>query len=420
MNRRASLISLVLLSGAMAQAATFSDGVEAYKDHQWTQAMGAFLDVLHGDPRNELAHKYLDAIAQEIALERRDKVQHDRLFYLQGAAETLKTPNTSMATAIRSLTGSDDGQKEDRWHEKLEQARMHKDLGQLLPANDLVLQILAEKPDHREALVELSDLQSRLRKILDTGALLNLEERYAYEGFYAYGQADYGAASTAWRKARAIVEQNTTQENERKIHLQALCFMPYEKIAQAHVDEEKQQNDLLALFNQGVAAYDAERYEDALDALRRLALKDPDYPQLAFYLVQAETGADKMRSKRLGEEKRKEVLALYERGVELLEKEHFVEAENAFMRVLALDPSHSQARTYLAMAKAENERRHDPKAAQMHYEAGLIAYASGKLDTAVREWNMAIRMNPEHPKARIALAKVQKELALSREVPEAQ
>ena len=183
---------------------------------------------------------------------------------------------------------------------------------------------------------------------------------------------------------------------------------------------EKEQAELHALFARGVAAYDKERFEEALDIFRRLALRDPDYPQLAFYLVQAETGAEKSRARRLGEEKRQEIVALYEKGVTELEKEHFENAEQAFTHVLALDPSHSQARAYLAMAKAENLRRHDPKAAQMHYETGLIAYASGKLDEALREWSIAIRMNPDHPKARVALAKVQKELELSREVPDTQ
>lgn len=398
----------------------FTQGEQAYKEHQWVQAMGSFLNVLNGNPKNELAHKYVDAISQELSIERRNEVQDARLHYLESAAEILKSPNVAVDGAIGTLTQSDDDQqKEARWHEKLEESRMHKDLGHLLAANDLVLGILAEKPDHREALLELSDLQSRLRKALDSGSLV-MEDRFAYEGFYAYGQADYAAAAMAWSKARAVVEQNVTQSNQRLMHLKALCFEPYEKIAQAHVDEEQQQAALHTLFAQGVAAYDHAHYEEALDAFRRLALRDPEYPQLAFYLVQAETGADKLRSKRLGEEKRKEILALYEKGVESLEKEKFDDAENAFTHVLALDPSHSQARSYLAMAKAENERRHDPKAAQMHYETGLIAYASGKLDEAIREWSIAIRMNPQHPKARIALAKVQKELALSREIPDTQ
>ena len=69
------------------------------------------------------------------------------------------------------------------------------------------------------------------------------------------------------------------------------------------------------------------------------------------------------------------------------------------------------------MARAEMERRHDPKAAQMHYETGLVAYASGKLEDAIREWKIAVRMDPQHVKAKNALVKAQKELALDREAP---
>ena len=62
-------------------------------------------------------------------------------------------------------------------------------------------------------------------------------------------------------------------------------------------------------------------------------------------------------------------------------------------------------------------RRYDPRAAQLHYEAGLVSYASGKLDDAMREWRMATRLDPAHEKAASALSKVQKEIVRNREVP---
>ena len=82
--------------------------------------------------------------------------------------------------------------------------------------------------------------------------------------------------------------------------------------------------------------------------------------------------------------------------------------------MLLVDPSNPTAGSYLTAVQAEIQRLHDPQAAQAHYEAGLIAYASGKLDEAVREWRIATRMNPQLEKAQNALAKVQKELALNR------
>ncbi len=98
-----------------------------------------------------------------------------------------------------------------------------------------------------------------------------------------------------------------------------------------------------------------------------------------------------------------------------MEHEKYAEAQDAFHTVLSLDPSNPTAGSYLTAVQAEIKRLHDPQAAQAHYEAGLIAYASGKLDEAKREWHIAVRMNPQNEKAQNALAKVQKELALNRD-----
>jgi len=191
-------------------------------------------------------------------------------------------------------------------------------------------------------------------------------------------------------------------------------FLAYEAEARRHTDESMRIAGLRALYDAGVALYTQKHYTRALEEFRKLAIRDPEYPQLGYYLVQAEAGAENERAVRLGERKRQEVERSLQEGLAALDQEKFQEAQDHFENVLKLDPSHPQARSYLAMANAEMQKRHDPKAAQMHYEAGLIAYASGKLEEAMREWRIATRMNPQHEKASNALAKVQKELALNR------
>jgi len=52
----------------------------------------------------------------------------------------------------------------------------------------------------------------------------------------------------------------------------------------------------------------------------------------------------------------------------------------------------------------------DVKSAQRHYTSGLVAYAQGRLREAIREWELALRLNPGHEKADIALRKAKKEL----------
>ena len=77
-------------------------------------------------------------------------------------------------------------------------AQMEAQLGHLAVANDLVLQVIVQNPNDGEAQRLLSDLQSQIRQVLDSGQELPIPERRALEGFYAYGQADYTSAAAAW------------------------------------------------------------------------------------------------------------------------------------------------------------------------------------------------------------------------------
>jgi tetratricopeptide (TPR) repeat protein len=421
--RKGILIFLALLpyfptSFAIA-APDLSKGIAAFEDRRWSEAMDAFLEVLREDPTNTEAHAYINLIAREMEAKRQAVVRDHRLEMLGDASKRIEANRqdpTPLTQAILDTTQTEKRAQEQKWRDRCEEARMQRNAGHLLAANDLVLQIIAENASFPEAQRELSDLQSQIRHILDTGSGLSIAERYALEGFYAYGQADYGTALTAWGKVRTLFEQS--YPGPESVHrLSELHFSAYERIAQEHTDEEKRLAELKTLFDEGVALFQQKHFSRALEEFRKLAIRDPEYPQLGYYLVQGEAAAENERAQRLGEAKRREIDHSLQNGLAALEKEQLRDAELNFENVLRLDPAHPQARSYLAMVRAETLKRHDPKAAQLHYEAGLIAYASGKLDEALREWHMATRLNPQHEKALNALAKVQKELALNREVP---
>jgi tetratricopeptide (TPR) repeat protein len=412
-------VAIALLSlASVASAASLDQGVEAFERRDWSGAMDAFLNVLKTDPGNARAHAYIEAIAKQIAADQQARVDRGRLAILRGASEAAEPVNEAapLRQAADDVEHAKAYQKERELNAKIEEARVQRGLGHLPAANDLVFQVLQERPDYASAQRELSELQSRLRAALDRAESVNVTERYALEGFYAFGQANYAEAATAWSKARSIVSQGRSAQ-EAASSLALLHFLPYEKIAKAHVDEAQRRAEIDASFQKAVALYERRHYTEALEIFRSVAIRDPEYPRLAYYLVQVETAAEKDRAARLGEKKRQEMVALLQRGEAHLEKEQYAEAQRCFSQVLSLDPSHTRARSYLAIVTAELKRRHDPRAAQMHYEAGLIAYASGKLEEAAREWRVATRSDPNHEKATIAFAKVQKELALSKEVP---
>lgn len=418
-----SLLSFALLlffpSSPLLAQPDLSRGVVAFEERKWPQAMDAFLETLRQDPTNAEAHAYVNLIAREMEAERQAVIRSHRLQMLGDASRELEQQRRDPGPVQQAILAAGQSEKkaqEDQWHSRCEEALMEREAGHWIAANDLVLKILAENDSFAEAQRELSELQSRIRQALDSGEGASVMERFALEGFYAYGQADYAAAANAWGKLRTLLEQSYPgAESARRA--KEFRFLDYEKIALDHVSEANRLAELKTLFEEGMRLFQEKHFSRALEEFRKLAIRDPEYPQLGYYLVQAEAASERERTQRLGEEKRLAIDRALAAGVAALEKEQLQEAETNFAKVLALDPGHPQARSYLTMVRAESQKRHDPRAAQLHYEAGLIAYASGKLDEAVREWHMAVRLNAHHEKALNALAKVQKELALgSREL----
>ena len=56
----------------------------------------------------------------------------------------------------------------------------------------------------------------------------------------------------------------------------------------------------------------------------------------------------------------------------------------------------------------------DEAAAARYYQEGLVSYAQGRLRDAIRSWDLALRMNPNHDKARKAKEKAEAELQAGR------
>ncbi len=396
-----------------------AEGLQAFQDHRWLDAMADFLAVLRTDPNNAEAHKYVPLTLREIEAQNQAVVREIRLSLLSGASQRLgknQWDTRPLEAALEETTHSEEHVQEERWTRWLEESKVERQMNRLLAANDLVLRIIAEKPNHVGAQQELSLLQSDSARALQAGSDLLVQERYALEGFYAYGQGDYATASTAWKKARALVQQ-TYAAPQAAQQLAALHFESYATRADAAVEEKNHEAQIATLFNRGMELYQKKRFAQALEAFRQVAFAKPEYPQLAYYLVQAENGVEKERTRLLTEAKRRDIATTLGKGVDFMEHEKYPEAREAFHRVLALDPSNPSAHSYLTVVEAEIQRLHDPKTAQIHYEAGLVAYASGKLEEAVREWRIASRMDPQNGKAVNALAKVQKELVLSKEMP---
>jgi tetratricopeptide (TPR) repeat protein len=59
-----------------------------------------------------------------------------------------------------------------------------------------------------------------------------------------------------------------------------------------------------------------------------------------------------------------------------------------------------------AASASEEKREIDEEGADKKYNEGLILYAQGRYFEAERAWELTLRLNPDHKKAKIALSKI--------------
>jgi hypothetical protein len=426
MKRIGPLLLVIVVSGmscpltwAVEERPEAIQAIQFYQEHRLLSAMGSFLDVLTKDPGNKEAHAYIQLIAQELTLERREQVDEERMTFLLGASKTLENNRKdshiiNKEISLASATASEF--HDEKWHGLCRTAVIEDRLGHLPAANDFIFRVLKEDPRNQEALQILSDLQSEIHQILGGGKARSPIEKATLEGFYAYGQADYPVAVAAWAEARKRIAE-TVPPNGVHDQVMLLRFAPYETIAQQHVEADQQAQRLEALFKSGVEFFNKQDMNHAFDKFREVAISNPAYPQLGVFLAQTMGAVEKERTRRLSEDHRRFAEEAFANGQSALGEGKYAQAQGFFKKVLEYDPSNTRAREYLAQASAQENRHPDPKAAQEHFEAGLVAFASGDEEGAIREWHIAIRLDPENRQAQAALNKIQREKALAEDLP---
>jgi tetratricopeptide (TPR) repeat protein len=100
-------------------------------------------------------------------------------------------------------------------------------------------------------------------------------------------------------------------------------------------------------------------------------------------------------------ERRKEVEALYRRGVQAMEEGRTADAVQYWELVWSFDPDHERVQEHL---KRE------------YMTLGLEQYARGALEAAIDEWQKALQVDPTDPRALAYLQRAREQLSRSRQI----
>jgi len=265
-----------------------------------------------------------------------------------------------------------------------EEAKNYKKMGLYINSIDKLYNILEWDPENTYAKSELNELQIQLEKLLKDGTYISPKEKYTIESFIEYNKNQYTKAVSLWEKVLTI---DSSIGNKKFLLGDHIIKKYLEKVNNIllKMENEKQINELIT---KGITAYNNKKY----------------YESKIFFNDVIKLSSENITAKEYINKCDNEIAR--------------IESEKEEKRIKKLSIVKEQETKKQEIKKQEDEypketKRVDSQDIDKIYQQGLIYFASGQLESALKEFELVLRLNPKHRKAKQAAEKIRKELQLS-------
>jgi tetratricopeptide (TPR) repeat protein len=376
----------------------YERGVKHYKQGELLKANEEFNAVLEVEPEHKKAKGYLELVGKRLgdSVNKGEFKTVSELYYAQGAIFYI---NGEWAKAIA------------QWENALK----------LDPSNEELLAFIkiAEKKRTEEEVFEKAEILYR-------------------DGLAHYKEGKIDEATKELEEAIKLNPKHTKAQEYLAKAREKTTGMKKEE------EEKGHRQTIEKHYIQGIDYYAEGEFKNALKEWEEVLRIDPQHEGAKEYIKKANDKIASANSRRgksepavrgSGEEK---IEVYYKQGINYYLAGEFKEAIKQWEEVLRMEPSHKGAREYMAKAKerlkiSEEGIEYPPyeegveeyvkelekngttdkereELIAMHYQDGLVAYAQGDLSQAMKEWQIVLKLDPEHKKARRAVIKLQAEL----------
>lgn len=368
--------------------ALLRQGAQAEKQEKYRQAVLLYLSALRENPGHPALSRALERSARKLNKQINKSREIEASRYVRDAQMSVDR-RYSVQSDLRARVA-------------LAAKLMAQD--KLLEASDTLNRVLEEAPGLDEAQTQMKRLDRRF-SARAKGRFPTVQHQAVYEGVALYNRGQWADAAKSFRLAKS-----------------AGPLAP--ELAPARVE------DYLALADKKVAAESWRRERDALLAAARTAETDGDLKTARARLekIISKDPADKEALealKNLGkmsnvvqravreEARQKEVPKLLSRGVLLTVGERYTEALETFGQVLEIDPDNVEAAEQINEIKRimAGRKLYVPpvavkSSAEDKYREGLTLYGAEKYAAARAAFEEALRLDPKHNEARLALRRL--------------
>ncbi|PKN02084.1 MAG: hypothetical protein CVU77_01300 [Elusimicrobia bacterium HGW-Elusimicrobia-1] len=341
---------------AAEAAAKIRDGDEAFGKKNYPAAMDSYMQALLIAPDGRAARLRLEKTAQKILDPEKKRIEAER---------------RQVMAAYRKLMGKRKVESTDSLYAK---AVSNYNKKNYLKSYEGIRKIISVNPDFKNVKFYDNNITEDMRGTAVADTIPDMEKLSYAKGFTAfYFDKNIAEASRQWERVLAI--------NPRRVEVS-----DYLKNAKAILDALERDRRiaeitarLAALYGAGEKEFDAKKYVPSIKEWEKvvdLARKESDVPEAPAWETKARDAI----------------------------KKALEEIEKLAARRRAAPKAEEPAKPEAAVVV-------DEAAANRYYQEGMVAYAQGRLREAVRSWDLALRMNPGHDRARKAKERAEAELA---------
>jgi tetratricopeptide (TPR) repeat protein len=294
--------------------------------------------------------------------------------------------------------------KRKEWSARCREARRKIRQKKFEEASDILNRVLDASPGFPAARRGLERVQRKGKSRLAKGRFLSPRHARALEGVLAYNDGE-------WEKAFALLDESTAEGPPAG--LEAARLPEYRARAAARWQEIKDAAERDDQFARGVRAYDDGRFDEAREIFRGIVERRPSDRESLGYLKALDSLLDRVDENVESRLRREEIEKRLLRANLLFARENYLESLEELARVLELDPSHPHARQQARDIKRLMDRQalFVPEFAiedesERKFREGLRFYGDADYAEALAAFEEALRLNPGHRDAELAVARV--------------
>lgn len=334
----------------------YKDGISKYNSGEFYLAMDSFLQILILEPKNTGASKYLKRAVEKML-----------------APEKLRIKKESEEIYKRARAAIEKKEKKVDINKQYNQAIKNYNKGYYLWATEKFNDVLKINSEYKNVKKYLKDIKDKMNLIAHQDSLSDAKKLYYAKGYVFFQNKNFDETVNFWER---IMEIDPGHKEVKEYYGNLKEYL--RDIA----DKERLEKliaELKKSYQRGEVKYSQKEYVDAINNWEIVVNKSRD-------------------------EKDSRMVQLNQ-----LAKTGISNALEMLRMISTAKPAKPDA-----AALPVEERVVDKVKAEEYYKQGLINYAQGRISDASRNWELALRYDPENKKIQKAVEKVKMEIDLQK------